>query len=52
MKSIENRKAWHDYHIIEKYKAGIVLVGCEVKALREGKGNLRDSFAQVRRGEV
>ena len=52
MKSIENRKAWHDYHILEKYQAGIVLQGCEVKSLRDGKGNLRDSFAQVRSGEL
>ena len=52
MKNIENRKARHDYNILEKFQAGIVLQGCEVKSLREGKGNLRDSFAQVRNGEV
>ncbi|MFC1517557.1 SsrA-binding protein SmpB [Candidatus Margulisiibacteriota bacterium] len=52
MKSIENRKAWHDYHILEKFQAGIALQGCEVKSLRDGQGNLRDSFAFVKNEEV
>jgi len=47
-----NRKARHDYHIIETYEAGIVLRGTEVKSLRDGKANLRDSFAQVIDGEL
>lgn len=47
-----NRKARHDYFIYDTYEAGIVLRGTEVKSLREGKVNLRDSFAQVRNGEV
>ncbi|MGE0449683.1 MAG: SsrA-binding protein SmpB [Vicinamibacterales bacterium] len=48
----ENRKAFHDYHILESYEAGIVLLGTEVKAIREGRVNLRDSFARVENGEV
>jgi SsrA-binding protein len=48
----QNKKAFHDYHIEEKYEAGIVLTGTEIKSIRAGKVNLRDSFAQVRRGEV
>ncbi|MDQ0204717.1 SsrA-binding protein SmpB [Pectinatus haikarae] len=48
----ENRKARHDYFIQETYEAGIALVGTEVKALREGKANLKDSFALIRNGEA
>lgn len=48
----ENRKAFHDYHILESFEAGIVLVGTEVKSIREGSANLRDSFARVEDGEV
>ena len=48
----ENRKAFHDYHILETFEAGIQLVGTEVKAIREGNVNLRDSFARVDDGEV
>jgi SsrA-binding protein len=48
----ENRKAFHDYHIIESFEAGVVLVGTEVKAIREGSANLRDSFARVEEGQV
>jgi SsrA-binding protein len=48
----ENRKAFHDYHLIETFEAGIVLLGTEVKAIREGRVNLRDSFARVEDGEV
>jgi SsrA-binding protein len=48
----ENRKAYHDYEILETYEAGLVLVGTEVKAIREGRVNLRDSYARVERGEV
>ena len=48
----ENRKAFHDYHIVEAFDAGIVLVGTEVKSIREGSVNLRDSFARVEDGEV
>ena len=48
----KNRKAYHNYHILEEFEAGIVLTGTEVKAIREGRVNLRDSFARVRTGEV
>jgi len=47
-----NRKAFHDYTIEEKFEAGIVLRGTEVKSLREGRVNLRDSYASVDRGEL
>jgi SsrA-binding protein len=47
-----NRKAHHLYHVIETYEAGMVLVGTEVKSLREGKVNLKDSYASVERGEM
>jgi SsrA-binding protein len=48
----ENRKARHDYFIEEAMEAGIVLVGTEVKSLRQGKANLKDSYAEVINGEV
>lgn len=48
----ENRKARHDYFIEETYEAGIVLTGTEIKSLRAGKANLRDSFARVENNEV
>jgi SsrA-binding protein len=47
-----NRKAHHDYFIIQTYEAGIALVGTEVKSLREGKVNLVDSYATIKNGEV
>ena len=48
----ENRKAFHDYHLLETFEAGLVLLGTEVKAIREGRVNLRDSFARVEGSEV
>jgi len=48
----ENRKARHDYHILDTIEAGIALRGTEVKSLRVGKVNIRDSFARVKDGEV
>jgi SsrA-binding protein len=48
----ENRKARHDYFIEESYEAGIALTGTEVKSLRAGKANLKDSYAQVEKGEM
>jgi SsrA-binding protein len=48
----ENRKARHDFHILERVEAGVALRGTEVKSLRDGGGNLRDAFAQLRDGEV
>lgn len=47
-----NKKAYHDYFIEEKYEAGMVLTGTEVKSLRMGKANLNDSFALVKSGEA
>jgi SsrA-binding protein len=48
----ENRKARHDYHVIETWEAGIALLGTEVKAIREGRVNLRDSYARAENGEI
>jgi len=48
----ENRKAMHDYHLLETFEAGIALQGTEVKSIREGRVNLRDSYARVEGGEV
>ena len=47
-----NRKAFHDYFIEDKFEAGMVLQGTEVKALRERRVNLQDSFARIENGEV
>ena len=47
-----NRRARHDYHILETYECGIVLVGTEIKSLREGKVSIADAFATVDEGEV
>jgi SsrA-binding protein len=48
----DNRKAAHDYHLLETFEAGVALQGTEVKAIRETGANLRDSFARVEAGEV
>src|SRR3954462_12928140 len=48
----ENRKARHDYHILETWEAGLALLGTEVKSIREGPGKLRGSYARVQDGEV
>jgi SsrA-binding protein len=47
-----NRRARHDYTILDTYEAGIVLTGSEVKSLRDGKANLSDSYGIVRNGEI
>ncbi len=47
-----NKKAYHDYFIEDTYEAGVVLVGCEVKSVRLGNVNLRDSFVMIKNGEV
>jgi SsrA-binding protein len=47
-----NRKARYDYHIEETYEAGIALLGSEVKSIRQGRANLRDSYAAFERGEL
>ena len=49
---LANKKARHEYHVIEKYEAGIVLKGTEVKSLRQNKVNFLDSFASIRNGEI
>ena len=48
----ENRKARHDYIFEDTFEAGLVLVGTEVKSLRMGKANLKDSYARIKNGEV
>jgi len=48
----QNRAASYNYHLLEKHEAGMVLLGTEVKSLREGKANLRDSYAVIRSGAV
>ena len=48
----QNKKAYHDYFVIEKYEAGIELFGTEVKSLRAGQVNLKDSFCKVYEGEL
>jgi SsrA-binding protein len=49
---IRNRRARHDYHVLDSYEAGIMLAGSEVKSLRESRANLQDAYARVRDGEV
>lgn len=49
---ILNRKARYDYEILDKYEAGIVLTGTEIKSIRKGAANLKDSYAIVKNGEV
>src|SRR6476646_7917197 len=48
----QNKKAYHDYFIEETYEAGIVLQGTEIKSIRAGKVNLKDSYARIQNGEV
>lgn len=48
----DNRKAFHDFHILGTYEAGMALLGTEVKAIREGRVNLRDSYARAEAGEI
>jgi SsrA-binding protein len=51
MKSIKNRKAEHEYYIIQTMEAGIVLTGTEIKSIRAGKVNFKDSYAKIENGE-
>lgn len=51
MISIKNRKALHEYFVIQKFEAGIALVGTEIKSIRAGKLNFKDSYAKVDKGE-
>ena len=48
----ENRKARHDYIIVDQYEAGLVLTGTEVQSLRLGRVNLKDAYAKIKNGEV
>ena len=48
----ENRKARRDYFIVDEYEAGLMLKGTEVKSLRQGRANLKDSYARIKNGEV
>ncbi|MGB3564273.1 MAG: SsrA-binding protein SmpB [Thermoanaerobaculia bacterium] len=47
-----NRRARHDYHILDKFEAGIALLGTEVKAVREGRVQLKDSYIEIKEGEA
>ena len=48
----QNRRARHDYHILDRYEAGMALTGSEIKSVRAGRVNLRDSYVAVRDGEL
>ncbi|AYH44313.1 SsrA-binding protein SmpB [Azoarcus sp. DN11] len=52
MSIIDNRKAFHDYFIEEKYEAGLVLEGWEVKAIRAGRANIKEAYVVIRNGEI
>ena len=52
MIEIKNKKAFFDYFIEDKYEAGIVLTGTEIKSIRKGSANLKDSYARIKNGEV
>ena len=49
---VQNRKARHEYHVIDTWEAGLVLQGTEVKSLRDSKANLQDAYARIDRGEM
>jgi SsrA-binding protein len=49
---LNNRQAYHEYHILDKYEAGITLVGTEVKSIMAGRIQLKESFVQIKDGEV
>jgi SsrA-binding protein len=48
----DNRRARHDYHLLDRFEAGVVLTGTEVKVLRDGKATLQQAYAEVREGEA
>ena len=52
MSIIENRKAFHDYFVEERFEAGLVLLGWEVKAIRAGRAQLKEAYVVVRNGEI
>ena len=49
---VKNRKAWHDYNVLEKVECGIVLIGTEVKSMRLGNAKIDEGYARIREGEV
>ncbi len=49
---VDNRRARHDYHLLERLEAGVVLAGTEVKSLRDGRVSLQQAFAEIREGEA
>jgi SsrA-binding protein len=49
---VDNRRARHDYHLLERVEAGLVLTGTEVKSLRDGRASLRQAYAEIRDGEA
>ena len=49
---VDNRRARHDYHLLERFEAGLALRGSEVKSLRQGQANLTRAFAELRSGEL
>lgn len=49
---VRNRKAFHNFHILETWEAGIALLGTEVKSLRDGKGQLQDAYVDIQTGEL
>ncbi len=49
---VTNRKAWHEYHILDKYEGGIVLYGSEVKAIREAKANIKEAYVRFIENEL
>jgi SsrA-binding protein len=49
---VDNRRARHDYHLLDRFEAGVVLTGTEVKVLRDGKATLQQAYAEVREGEA
>ena len=49
---VTNRKAHHDYFLFERFEAGVMLLGSEVKSIREGRVNLKDSFVRILKGEA
>ena len=52
MSIVQNKKAFHDYFIEDKYEAGIVLEGWEVKAIRDGRANIKEAYVIIQKGEI
>ena len=52
MSIIQNKKAFHDYFIEDRYEAGIVLEGWEVKAIRDGRANIKEAYVIIQKGEI